>query len=108
MTASPDPEALSEAAAELVRDGIPRRDAVSRLCDTFGVSQATAYRRMAEAEALEAGARGESIDAAHEAIAAMLSLLREAQDAGDGETAFKRAQLLALTLARLRIRHLNI
>ena len=106
MTASPDPDAIRAACRDLIADGIPRKDAVSRLCETFGISQATAYRRMGETEAETASCRGDTVNVAHEAIGAMLALMREAQDAGDGDLAFKRAQLLAHTLARLRILHL--
>ena len=106
MTPSPDPDAIRAACCDLIADGIPRKDAVSQLCGTFGISQATAYRRMGEAEINSASCRGENVNVAHEAIGAMLSLMREAQDSGDGDLAFKRAQLLAHTLARLRIMHL--
>ena len=106
MTASPDPDAIRAACRDLIADGTSRKDAVSQLCNTFGISQATAYRRMGETEADSASCRGESVNVAREAIGAMLSLMREAQDSGDGDLAFKRAQLLAHTLARLRILHL--
>lgn len=101
-------EAQQAAIAEMLSDGLPRRVIVSRLMDTFGLSQATAYRRLQEAEAespgidaLEAGAEMANLPA--EVLAAMLRTLRRVEARGDDEAVLKTAAAMAAAIARLKV-----
>lgn len=101
-------EAQEAAIAEMLRDGLPRREIISRLMETFSLSQATAYRRLQETEAKtpgidapEAGAEMANLPA--EVLAAMLRTLRRVEARGDDEAVLKTAAAMAAAIARLKV-----
>ena len=101
------PEDQLAAARDLLADGATRREAVDALSSQFGISAATAYRRI---EAVLAEVDGEAgvVLVAEEALAAMLGLLRSAVDRGDEESIFTRAEALAAMAAKLKLNRLVV
>lgn len=101
-------EAQHAAIAEMLSDGLPRREIVSRLMETFGLSQATAYRRLQEVEAKapgidasESGERFANLPA--EVLAAMLRTLRRAEARSDDDAVLRTAAAMAAAIARLKV-----
>lgn len=101
-------EAQQAAVRDLIADGMPRRDIVAHLCATFGMSQATAYRRLQEAEsespgidAPESGERFANLPS--EVLGAMLRTLRRVEERGDDDAVLKTAAAMAAAIARLKV-----
>lgn len=70
-----------EAARELLADGV--EDPAAVLMETFGISQATAYRRLAAAQSdqqAEQSAGRQTVDMAELALAECWQLVRSAKD----------------------------
>ena len=101
------------AARDLLADGVSRQGAAEALQAQFGVSQATAYRRVSAAAAIIGGddpgpdGSGGAVDLSREALLTMLRLMRQAEADGDATEAMRRAQILASSVARLRLNRLQ-
>lgn len=101
-------EAIEAAIRDMLADGTPGRDIVAHLCATFGISQATAYRRLREAQASEPGIDSpESGDTYAnlpvEVLGAMLRTLRRAEARQDDDAVLKVSAAMAAAMARLRV-----
>ena len=108
---TPSPDDITATIRDALADGGNRADAVAALIATYGMSQATAYRRVADYLRDQGPPRDDAfasrINVREAAISAMLHLLQEAQQSGDSDLTLKRAQALANAAARLRIVHVT-
>jgi hypothetical protein len=95
------------AARDLLADGATRSDAVAALAEQFGVSTATAYRRVAAAADLLEPAE-ELVDLADAALATMLRLMRAAEARGDETAAMERAVALASAVGKLKTSRIRL
>lgn len=100
-------EAIQAAILDLLADGTPRRAIISHLCETFGISQATAYRRLSEAEstapAVDSAEAGAYANLPVEVLGAMLRTLRRAEARQDDDAVLKVSAAMASAMARLRV-----
>jgi hypothetical protein len=92
------------AAAELLADGVD--DPAAALMETFGISRATAYRRLGQAESdrqAEAGASRQTVDLGELAMAEYWRLV---QGAADPEQRLAALTAMTSAMAKLKVRHL--
>lgn len=95
------------AARDLLVDGVSRKAVVETLVADFGLSPATAYRRVGDAaDSIEPD--GEMTDLAEEALGTMVRLMRSAEAIGDEEVAMARAEALAGAVAKLKILRIRV
>ncbi|MBC1263662.1 hypothetical protein FPZ61_05695 [Synechococcus sp. BSA11S] len=93
-------------AAELLADGVPRKDAADRLAEQFDISQATAYRRLAQAES-DAGAERtcrQCFDLGEFIAEQYVQLVR---GAADDEAKLNALAGLTSACSKLKLRHLS-
>ena len=94
-------------AAELLADGVPRKDAAERLVEQYGISTASAYRRLAQAES-DAGAEQhfsrQCFDVGEFAMGEYVRMIRRAKD---DESRLSALAGLINASHKLKIRHLS-
>ncbi|MBC1264325.1 hypothetical protein FPZ61_09160 [Synechococcus sp. BSA11S] len=93
-------------AAELLTDGVPRKDAAERLVEQYGISTASAYRRLAAAES-DAGAEQscrQCFDLGEFIAEQYVQLVR---GAADDEAKLNALAGLTSACSKLKLRHLS-
>jgi len=100
------PEAIQAAIVEMTADGLSRKEIVLGLIETFGASQATAYRWL-ERYAVPTNSSG-GTPVADLVCGSLARLLLAAEDAGDKESVERLAGALATAAARLKVSHVQL
>lgn len=99
-------EAQLAAARDLLADGASGQAAADALAEQFGVSQATAWRRVRAArEAMEPDDDDASTDYGALALAALADSIDAARVVNDWQAVAERAEKLANVCAKMRLRH---
>ena len=99
---SPTREDLQAAVRDLFADGHSRKGVAERLMETFGISSATAYRRIAEAMPDTAIETDDTHRVADLAIGALARLLMKAEDDGRDADIERLAVSLATVASKLK------
>jgi hypothetical protein len=104
---SPSPEDIQSAIIEMVADSLSRKEIVSKLTETFGTSQATAYRWV-EKYGIPNNTIANGTPVADLVCGSLARLLLAAEDAGDSESVERLAGSLATAAARLKVSHIQL
>ena len=99
-------EDMRAAVRDLFSDGFNRKEVMEKLRDQFGISSATAYRRIGEAMPEAESELSDTYKVADLAIGALARLLMEAEDQGRAEDMERLAVSLAKVASQLKSAHI--
>ena len=99
---------MRAAVRDLFADGYNRKEVVEKVREQFGISSATAYRRIAEAMPEAECELSDTYKVADLAIGALARLLMEAEDQGRAEDMERLAVSLAKVASQLKANHITI
>ena len=105
---SPTKDELRAAVRDLFADGYNRKDVAEKLMDQFGISSATAYRRIAEVMPDSAVDETDTYKVADLAIGALARLLMKAEDEDRAEDIERLALSLATVASKLKSNHISL
>lgn len=108
LPTTPSKDELRAAVRDLFADGYNRKDVAEKLMDQFGISSATAYRRIAEAMPDSAMDLSDTYKVADLAIGALARLLMKAEDEDKPEDIERLALSLATVASKLKANHITL
>jgi hypothetical protein len=103
---SASPEEIQAAVIEMAADGLSRKEMVGKLMESFGGSQATAYRWIEKFSPVTHSGGGTPVSDL--VCGSLARLLLAAEDSGDSESVERLAGALATAAARLKVSHIQL
>jgi hypothetical protein len=99
-------EEIQAAVIEMAADNLSRKEMVGKLMETFGGSQATAYRWIEKYSVATNNHGGTPVSDL--VCGSLARLLLAAEDSGDAESVERLAGALATAAARLKVSHIQL